>query len=399
MSSKMKLSKSSMCRLPLFIVALLLLAACSTITDLKTDISERMFGRESSEPPADLSEFKATAQPKIVWSTNLGSSEQFDFTPAKDGSSVYAASATGEIAKLDAVTGHQVWRVNSGEKLSGGVGLGPNLVLVGTPKGYVLGYDQNGKLLWKSKVSSEVLSAPKVADGMVVVRAGDSRIFGLNAIDGARKWVYERVTPTLSLRSSAGVVLDGGAVYAGFAGGKLIALRADDGKVVWEASVAQPKGTTEIERIADITSLPVVDGSLVYAVAYQGKIAAVDRTTGRVAWNREISSYTGLSSEDARIYVSHAKGAVYALEYTSGKTFWLQGELKNRNLSAPLPMDDLIAVGDLQGYVHFLRREDGAFAARIKTTDSPVMPQLTELGSNGLLVQTRSGGLFAISLK
>lgn len=397
--SEQTLRKPGLGRLSLLVPVVLLLGACTTITDLKTDISERMFGRESAEPPADLVEFKQSTQPKIVWSANLGTAGEFDFTPAKDGTSVYAASAIGEIAKLDAVNGHQVWRVSAGEKLSGGVGIGPNLVLVGTPTGYVLAYDQNGKLLWKSKVSSEVLSSPRVADGMVVVRTGDSRIFGLNAIDGARKWVYERATPTLSLRSSAGVVIDGGAVYAGFAGGKLIALRAADGKVIWEASVAQPKGTTEIERIADITSLPVVDGPLVYAVAYQGKIAAVDRASGRVVWSRDISSYTGISSADARVYVSHAGGAVYAMEYASGKTFWRQGELKNRNLSAPLPMGDLVAVGDLQGYVHFLRREDGAFAARIKTTDSPVMPQLTELGENGLLVQTRSGGLYAISLK
>ena len=195
------------------------------------------------------------------------------------------------------------------------------------------------------------------------------------------------------------MVIDGGAAYAGFAGGKLISLRVEDGKVVWEATIAQPKGTTEIERIADITSLPVVDGSLVYAVAYQGKIAAVDRATGRAAWNRDISSYTGINSEDARVYVSHAGGAVYALEYSSGKTFWRQGGLINRRLSAPLPMGDIVAVGDVQGYVHFLGREDGAFAARIKTDDSPVMAQMTELGTNGLLAQTRNGGLYAISLK
>ncbi len=168
-------------------------------------------------------------------------------------------------------------------------------MLVGTPKGYVLAYDQAGKLLWKSKVSSEVLSVPRVQNDVVVIRAGDSRIFGLNAADGTRKWVYERATPTLSLRSSAGVVIDSGAAYAGFAGGKLIALRVDDGKVIWETSVAQPKGSTEIERIADITSLPVVDGPLVYAVAYQGKIAAIDRASGKVVWNRDISSYSGIN--------------------------------------------------------------------------------------------------------
>jgi len=383
------------------LIALLaqLLVACSSISDMKTDISERMFGRELKDPPAALIDFKPSMQPKLKWSVKLGKSEDFDFSPAAGAGFVYAASATGEIVKVNATTGQQVWHINAGEPLSGGVGLSESLVLVGTPKGYVNAYDLSGKLLWKSKLSSEVLSSPRVDGDTVVVRCGDSRIFGLNASDGARKWIYDRVTPALSLRSSAGVVVDSGAAYAGFAGGKLIALRVDDGKVIWEASVSQPKGTTEIERIADITSLPVVDGALIYAVAYQGKIAGIDRSTGKVSWNRDISSYTGINAEDARVYVAHATGSVYALEYSSGKTFWRQGDLKNRLLSAPLPMGDVIAVGDVQGYVHFLNKEDGAFAARMKTEDSPVMPQMTALGTNGFVAQTRNGGVYAISLK
>ena len=383
----------------LALIAAVTLSACTQMTDLKTDISERMFGPEASDPPAELTDIKSTASAKILWHANVGASENHDFVPAMEGSAIYAASASGDIVRLDAASGDQVWRVNAGEKLSGGVGAGANLVLVGTSKGMVLAYDQNGKPLWKSKVSSEVLSAPKVSGGIVVVRAGDSRIFGLNAVDGKRKWVYERATPTLSLRSSAGVVIDGGMVYAGFAGGKLIEVRLEDGKVIWEASVAQPKGSTEIERIADITSLPVVDGSLVYAVAYQGKIAGIDRATGHIAWSRDISSYTGMSSEDARVFVSHAGGAVYALEYSSGKTFWRQGELGNRHLSAPLPLGSLVAVGDVEGYVHFLNREDGAFAARIRTEESPIMPQMLQLKSDSLLAQTRSGGLYAVTIK
>ncbi|MCB5206055.1 outer membrane protein assembly factor BamB [Methylovorus mays] len=386
-------------QISLAVLIALAISGCSTISDMKTDISERMFGRELSDPPAELVDFKASMTPKIIWRASLGAADDYDFTPAAINGQVFAANAAGDIFKFDAIKGTQVWKVNAGQRLSGGVGVGTDLVLVGTATGYVVAYDQAGKMLWKSKVSSEVLSAPQVNNGVVVVRCGDSRIFGLNAVDGARKWVYERATPALSLRSSAGVAVDGGAAYAGFAGGKLIALRVEDGKVIWEASVAQPKGTTEIERIADITSLPVVDGPLVYAVAYQGKIAAVDRATGRVSWGRDISSYTGLNSEDARVYVSHATGSVYALEYSSGKTFWRQGDLKNRQLSAPLPMGGVVAVGDIQGYVHFLGREDGAFEGRIRTEDSPVMPQMLALGTNGILVQTRKGGLYAISLK
>jgi len=382
-----------------FVLAAVMLAGCTSLSDLKTDISERVFGREELNPPAPLVEFQPTANPKLLWSSKAGSAENYDFTPAVGSNAVYAASAQGELLRLDADSGKEVWRVRADEKFSAGVGLGANLVLVGTPTGYVMAYDQQGKLLWKSKVSSEVLSAPRVYLDIVVVRAGDGRIFGLNAVDGSRKWVFQRSTPALTLRSSAGIVVADGVVYAGYAGGKLVAIKADDGNNLWEASVAQPKGTTEIERIADITSLPVVEGSAVFAVAYQGKVAAIDRATGRIGWSRDISSYTGINAESGRLYLSHAQGAIYSMEFASGKTFWRQGDLRYRQITAPLPMGDLIAIGDLQGYVHFLQREDGAFAARVKTDDSAIMPQMTELNAGVLLAQTRNGGLYAISLQ
>lgn len=377
----------------------LILGACTSVTDLKDSLSERLFGRESNEVPSELAEIKPTVQAKVLWNAHLGASEDNDFTPVVDNGFIYAASANGDLVKLTAADGKQIWRINSGEAFSGGVGVGANLILVGTANGYVSAYDFNGKPLWKSKVSSQVLSAPKVDYNTVVVRCGDSRIYGLNATDGARKWVYERTSPPLSLRSSAGVVLDSGAAYAGFAGGKLIALRVEDGKVIWEASVAQPKGTTEIERIADITSQPFVDGPLVYAVAYQGKVAAVDRASGRIAWSRDISSYTGLNAEDARIFVSHANSAIYALDYSSGKTYWRQGDLRQRRVTAPLPMGNLIAVGDVEGYIHLLNREDGAFAGRLQLENSPVMPQMVALGSSTVIAQNRKGGIYAVSIK
>ena len=375
------------------------MTSCSVIGDLKTEISDKLSGRVPADAPDPLVEIKETASSKLLWQAKIGASNDYDFSPVVDAGFAYVAGASGEIAKLDAVSGKQEWRVNVGETLSGGVGVGGSLVLVGTPKGIVYAYDIAGKLQWKSKLSSEILSAPKYFDGLVIVRTGDSHIYGINANDGSRKWVYDRTGPALTLRSSAGVVVDGGAVYAGFGGGKLIAVRADNGKMLWEASVAQPKGVTEIERIADITSLPVVDGPLIYAVAYQGKIAAVDRTSGRVVWNRDISSLTGLSVEDGRIFVSHAMGSVYALDYSSGKTFWRQAILKNRQLSVPVPMGNLTAVGDLEGYVHFLSRDDGSIASRIKVDDSPVMPKIALINSNTALVQTRDGGIYAIQVK
>lgn len=382
----------------LLAIGFVVLTGCSAITELRQDFADTVFGREPPNPPAELQDINPSFNAKIDWSSNAGKTEKYDYTPATDSGAVYSANAAGELSKIDSANGRQLWSIKVGEPISGGVGLGAGIVLVGSNKGNVFAYDFAGKLLWKAKVSSEILSVPRYFDGLVIARAGDNHIFGLDATDGSRKWVYERVNPALTLRSSVGIVVDSGAVYAGFAGGKLVAIRADNGKILWEATIAQPKGVTEIERIADITSLPVVDGPLVYAVAYQGKIAAVDRRSGKVVWNRDISSYSGMNSEDGKIFVSHTLGAVYSLDYETGRTFWRQGALSNRRLTAPIVMGSLIAVGDLEGYIHFLTREEGNFAARIKLDSNPVMSLTAGKSSSQLIAATRDGGIYAISV-
>lgn len=384
----------------LAVFMLLLMTGCSSLTDLKTDISERVFGPESDEEPTPLKDIPANSEIKILWHASVGESEDYDFMPAVDKNAVYAASQHGDVSRIDSANGQVVWHIKTDETVSGGVGAGENLVLVGTSKGMVLAFDaQTGKALWKSKVASEILSAPQIFNGVVVVRSGDSRIYGIDAADGKRKWVYERVTPTLSLRSSAGVVVDQGIAYAGFAGGKLAAVNIANGKVMWEASVALPKGATEIERIADVTSLPVVDGRYVYAAAFQGRVVGIDRASGQVLWNRDISSYKGLTSDGSMIYVTQSNGAVYALDYSSGKTFWRQGDLLYRKTTAPIGTGRTAVVADLEGWVHVLSRDDGSFVGRIKTDGSAVLSPLVGMGNDVILAQTRGGGLYAIKLK
>lgn len=381
------------------IFSIISLFACSALTELKHDLSNKVFGREPVNPPAELDEIQTSYTAQINWTHPFGDSGNFDFTPVLDAGFVYGASAEGIVSKVDASNGRHVWRLNINETISGGVGFGGGLVLVGSNQGNLYAIDVSGKLLWKSRLSSEILSVPRYFDGKVIVRTGDNHIFGIDASDGNKKWIYERTNPPLTLRSSVGIVVDGGAVYAGFAGGKLAAIRADNGKLIWEATVAQPKGVTEIERIADITSLPYVDGPLVYAVAFQGKIAAIDRKNGQVAWNRDISSFTGLTADDGKIYVSHALGSLYSLDYTNGKTFWRQGALAHRRLSTPLAMGDIIAVGDLEGYVHFLSKDEGQFVGRIKVNDKAVMSIIPGTNASQLLVKTRGGALHAVTVK
>ncbi|HSD59315.1 MAG TPA: outer membrane protein assembly factor BamB [Burkholderiales bacterium] len=268
----------------------------------------------------------------------------------------------------------------------------------GPPKGEVLAYDADGQLKWKASVRSELLAAPAAGDGVVVVRTADSRLFGLSPADGQRKWVYQRPNPSLTVRSAAGVQIYRGAVFAGFAGGKLAALNAVTGAVGWEAAVALPKGTTELERVTDITSNPVLDDRKVCAVAFQGRLACMDILRGSVLWARDLSSYAGLVMDRRYIYVTDDKGAVHAFDAERGASVWKQDKLFARRVTAPQVVGNWVAVGDLEGYVHFLSAEDGSFAARIATDGSAIAAQPARI-EDKILVQTRKGGLFAISVK
>jgi outer membrane protein assembly factor BamB len=273
-------------------------------------------------------------------------------------------------------------------------------VVVGTAKGEVLAFHaDDGRAAWQARTSSEILAAPAVSGDLVAVRSGDARIFGFAAADGQRRWVYQRSTPALSLRSSVGVTLTDKALYAGFPGGKLVAIALNNGAALWEATVALPRGTTELERIADVASDPVVVGNTVCAVAYQGRVACFDADNGRQQWAREVSSIAGLAVGQRAVCVSDEKGAVQAFELTSGASLWKQDKLFMRGVTRPLVIGSRVAVADFEGYVHLLSIEDGAFAARLATDGSAAVAPPHRLGEDSFVVQTKNGALHALKVR
>jgi len=380
------------------LAAAFLLAGCSGMGEKVSTGFGLWGGKDVGEKPAALVEFKPSVELKASWQERVGGAGDTVLFPAVVSDSIYAVGLDGKIARLNTETGKPQWNIDAGRKISGGVGADGNRVVVGTAKGEVLAFDAKGQPLWQARLSSEILSAPQVANDIVVVRTGDGRIFGLDARDGKRKWVYQRAMPALALRSNAGVVVAHGAVFAGFAGGKLVALNLATGNLGWEATVALPRGATELERVTDISSLPVVDGRMICATAYQGRTACFDIASGNLLWARDVSSSAGLAMDDRYVYVSDTRGAIHALDKNSGASLWKQDKLLARQATAPLALGRYIAVADVQGYVHLLAREDGSFAARIATDGSQIgAPPVAR--SKGFLVQTRNGGLYALTVQ
>ena len=348
--------------------------------------------------PVKLVDFKPSAKLAVAWKVSIGDAGRYVFTPAISGDSVYAAGNRGDLLRIKAANGKTLWRIDTKAPLSGGVGVGENMVLVGTSKGSVLAYDIEGKPLWQSKVSSEVLSAPQAAGEFVVVRSGDSRIFGLDARDGSRRWEYQATPPPLTLRANPGVIIVDNLVIAGMPAGKLVVLNITNGGLVWETVVAAPKGDNELERITDIAGPPLVEPGRVCASTFQGRAACYETQKGGQLWARPASSVGSLAADDLSVYLSEDTGSVVALDRNTGASVWKQDKLAYRNLSAPLATKDYVVVGDYEGQLHFLKFEDGSFAARI-ATDGGGIAAAPKLIGDLVLVQTRKGGLFAISIK
>jgi outer membrane protein assembly factor BamB len=348
--------------------------------------------------PAPLTEIKPTVNLKAVWHASVGKSQGFVFTPAVADKRVYAVGADGALAAFDLATGQQSWRVEAGKWVSGGVGAGSNLVLVGTQKGELLAFDNTGKSLWKTQLFAEILAPAKIDGDIVVARTADGRLLGLATEDGKRKWNYQRVTPPLALRSFAPVTLTKRAVFAGFPGGIVAALDLDTGHVGWESVIAAPRGSTELERIADVASVPVVDEGQVCAATYQGRVACLDVSTGRTLWSRDTSSSAGVSTDDKYIYVSEESGAVIALDKKTGVSVWKQNKLVNRRVGTPIAYGKVVLVGDGSGFIHALSRDDGSLVGRL-ATDGSALSASPQVVDGMVLFQTRNGGLYVVQVQ
>lgn len=382
-------------RLTCLLLSLMALTACSTVSEwFKDDVYEL--------PPAELTEFTQEFEPIVAWTANTGGSDNdySDLAPWIQGDAVITVDSDGKVNSYDAETGKRLWRVSLKVSVATGVGGGDGLILVGTKKGEVLALDElNGALLWKAKLTSEVLAPPKASEGVVVVSTSDGRMTGLSSTAGQVLWNFQRAVPLLSLRGASAPVLVDDTVIAGYASGKMVALSIHDGKVIWEKSVAIPRGRTELDRLVDIDADPVVVDNTVYVVAYHGRLAALSLDDGTILWSHDMSSRSGLDvAEGDAVYVSDDEGNVWALQDGSGDSLWRQTRLLRRQLTAPVIVGDNVIVGDLEGYVHWISRQDGRFTARVNVTDAAIRSKPV-VSNNLAFVMAADGKLTAFRIK
>ncbi|MCY4357386.1 MAG: outer membrane protein assembly factor BamB [Gammaproteobacteria bacterium] len=389
---------ASLTRLYWMVLVLLSLTACSSLSSLNP---LNWFGDEEVNPPNELMVIDNEVQLRRQWQVRVGNGQGDNYTeltPAIDNGVVFAAAENGTVVAVSLDRGNVLWRQRlDNATLTGGVGAGGGLVVVGTRDAEVYALDQaDGTIVWVNPVTSEVVSAPIANDDLVVVQTVDDKVAALEASNGERRWIYESTQPALTLRgTSRPVFTPVGTVVAGFSNGTLVSVSAADGVWRWEERVAVPEGNYDIERVIDVDGDLLLDGNRILAASYQGNLMALDTLSGRIVWGLEgASSYHGLTQGFGNLYYCNDQGHIIAVRDNSEDVVWQNEDLQFRALTAPAAITNYIAVGDFEGYLHLLSQIDGRIVGRVRVDNEGLRANL--LVADGQLIAFGNSGQLTV---
>lgn len=342
-------------------VSIWLLSGCTTFM-------ETFFARDNILPPAPLVEFTPSLSVQSLWQTRTGSGTKNDYIrlrPAVTEDAVIIADARGRVMAFDQMTGARIWTANVGEAISSGPSTAHQMVAVATKAANVITLDQmNGEPWWLTAVNNEVLATPTITEDFILVKSVDDQLVALDRYDGQKIWQYDVDSPNLILHAGSAPVVADDRVVAGFADGSLAVFNLHTGEIIWQRQVAEPQGTSEVERMVDIDADPIVSAGVIYVASYQGNLAALSLVEGEVIWEQPLSSYTGLALSEQAVFVSDAQSQLWAFDRVSGHVLWVEEQLLNRQITAPTLLDDILVVGDGQGYLHWISATTGELLAR-----------------------------------
>ena len=393
----------------LLVALLLLTAGCS------------WFGlgdEDEQNKPVKLQSFSKEVDIRQLWSTSIGKGagdKAIRMVPGLAGSHIFAASADGNVVALQSENGRVIWRVRVADFydqderdnafgkdvdiITGGVGVGGDLVAVGTAAGDIVALKQSdGSMAWRTRTSSEVLAPPQVDAELVVGQSIDGKIIALNTADGERLWTYSTTIPSLTLRGTSTPLVNSEFVIAAFANGRFALLDRAQGLVGFEQRTAIAQGRSDLERLIDIDGAMVIVGQSLYVAGFQGMMVAVNLNNAQLLWNREASTVVGLGEGFGNIYIGYDNGRLGAIDAANGRDVWETEALLNRDITTPVTAGSYVVVGDFEGYLHVIAQSDGRFVGRRKVDRKGIYtPAVTD--GNRVYVMGNSGRLSSFELR
>ncbi len=363
----------------------LLLGGCSTIGDMMP------WSGPSRPQPAELGPNVPVLGVRQAWTAQIGSTQGLALDVRVLGSTVLLASAAGDVAAIDARTGGDLWRARLGVPLASGVGSDGRWTAVAAKTNQVIALEE-GREIWRKPLPAQAYTAPLVAGNRVFVLAADRSVSAFDAATGRSLWRQQRPGEPLVLRQGGVLVAFGNTLVAGLSG-RLVGFDPDNGRVLWEAPMASPRGTNDVERLVEMVGRTSRVGDTLCARAYQASVGCIDATRGTVAWTQSASGGEGIDGDDTMLFGTEGNGTVVAWRRADGTRAWSSDRLQWRRLTAPLVLGRSLVVGDDSGTVHLLSREDAAPLNRLTTDGSPIAAAPVA-AADTLVVVTRKGAVY-----
>lgn len=362
-----------------FIAALASLAACS--------------GGGVKPQPSELQAVPAGGVAKLVWSSRVGA-VNFPMQVSVNGDTLTLAGSEGAVVAIDARAGRELWKFSLNEPLSAGVGSDGATAAVVTQSAQLVAVSQ-GRELWREKLSAQAYTAPLVAGERVFVLAADRSVSAFDGKTGRKLWSQQRPGEPLVLRQPGVLLPVGNTLVVGLSG-RLTGMNPLDGSVLWEAPIASPRGINDVERLVDLVGRASRVGTSVCVRAFQARVGCVDAAGGALQWSKVAGGISGLSGDELLLAGTEADGKVLAWRRQDGESLWNTDRLRYRDVTAPLVAGRSLALGDFQGFVHFLSRKDGSLLNRLATDGSAVVTAPV-LAAGTVVVVTSAGGVFGFA--
>ncbi len=337
--------------------------------------------KDNSEPPALLTDIDQPIPLEIRWSTDTDAADNaglFNLSPLLIDDEIFSIDTAGVIKNIDASSGRERWSFETELASISGLTGNQQLIVVSSGDGDLAVFDrvESGlKKRWSIQLIGEIRAIPAIGDQQLLVRTVAGKLSAVSLDDGIVKWTISRRIPALSLTGNSPPILDDGRVIVGFDDGKLTAFDLNNGQTIWETVISHASGRTEIERLVDIDGRFLLMDGIVYVSTYQGRLSAVQAIDGNVIWSRKFSSYQSIIADEEALYITGDFSHLWAIDRRTGSAFWKQEILHARKITAPQLLGNRIVVADLEGYVHWFDKSDGSLQGRIRLSESSHVAQ------------------------
>ena len=371
-----------------------LLQACAQVDDY-------MLGKDNTPKPTALEAINPKINLVQDWSVPVGKSSSSrpysKLKPVIQNNVVYTADASGLVQAVDKNTAKILWSKQLKQGLVSGPGVAQGHIALGTNASSIVLLNQaDGREVWQSKISSDSLSKPVIANGKVLAKSIDGNLYAFDLLKGDKLWVSDHGTPSLILKASSSPVVVGKLALVGFSDGKLDAVDLQSGSTVWQRSIAYASGSSDVERLVDIDADPIVRGDTAYLATYQGYVGALSLQNGEFKWRKPASTYKNLAIDANTLYMTDSDDIVWALDRQTGQVKWKQLALKARGLTEPVLMNNRLVVGDKTGYLHILSSQNGELMSRAEVSGKiDIAPAVS---GNKVYVMTTNGKLNRFSV-